>query len=205
MATRPCASVAPVRRSTPDTRPAISFRTGPAPSGMGTVDLARDCLRNANQSVSGMSAGQIIERALHSTSDFPLILGDSLGRILRGALRSASPVSKMVGRQTTARDFKSKHALQLSEAPRLEKVGESGEFRSGSLAEARESYKLSTFGRVIGVTRQAIGVNDDLGAISRGAWVSRNRDEASSRRPLDQQLRQRADDVGHEGACLHRA
>lgn len=133
--------------------------------GMGTVDLARDCLRNSNQAITGMSAGQIIERALHSTSDFPLILGDSIGRTLRASYAAAPSGLKQVGRQTTARDFKDKHRLQLSEAPRLEKVNESGEFKSGSLAEARESYRLASYGKIIGVTRQAL-VNDDLGAFS---------------------------------------
>lgn len=133
--------------------------------GMGTIDLARDCLRSANVSTSGMSAGQIVERALHSTSDFPLILGDSIGRTLRASYAAAPSGLKQVGRQTTARDFKDKHRLQLSEAPRLEKVNESGEFKSGTLAEAKESYRLATYGRIIGITRQAL-VNDDLSAFS---------------------------------------
>lgn len=134
-------------------------------AGMGTLDLARDCLRNSNQAITAMSAGQIIERALHSTSDFPLILGDSIGRTLRASYAAAPSGLKQVGRQTTARDFKDKHRLQLSEAPRLEKVNESGEFKSGTLAEAKESYRLATYGRIIGITRQAL-INDDLGAFA---------------------------------------
>lgn len=133
--------------------------------GLGTVDLARETLRHASVSTTGMAPGTVIERALHTTSDFPLILGDAMGRTLREAYQAAPSGLKQVGRQTTARDFRDKHRLQLSEAPRLEKVNESGEFKSGTLAEAKESYRLATYGKIIGITRQAL-VNDDLGAFN---------------------------------------
>lgn len=133
--------------------------------GMTTLDLARDCLRNASISIAGLAPATVVERALHSTSDFPLILGDGLGRTLREAYQAAPSGLRLVGRQTAARDFKEKHRLQLSETPRLEKVDEHGEFKSGTLAESKESYRLLTYGRVIGFTRQAI-VNDDLGAFA---------------------------------------
>ena len=45
------------------------------------------------------------------------------------------------------------------------KVNENGEFKSGSIAEGRESYKLDTYGRIFAINRQAI-VNDNLGAFS---------------------------------------
>ena len=38
----------------------------------------------------------------------------------------------------------------------LLKVPESGEFKRASMTEAAESYKLETFGRVVGITRQAL-------------------------------------------------
>ncbi|MEW9617445.1 prohead protease/major capsid protein fusion protein [Shinella sp. S4-D37] len=133
--------------------------------GMGTVDLARESLRHAGIVTTGMSASAIVERALHSASDFSLILGDSVGRTLRAGYNAAPSGLKRVGRQTTAKDFKDKHRLQLSEAPRLEKVGESGEFKSGTLTEAKESYRLATYGKMFGITRQAI-INDDLGAFN---------------------------------------
>lgn len=133
--------------------------------GMTTLDLARDCLRSIGISSTSLSAGAVFERALHTTSDFPLILGDAMGRTLRESYRAAPSGLKALGRRTTARDFKEKHRLQLSEAPRLEKVNEHGEFKSGTLAEAKESYRLATYGRIIGITRQAL-INDDLGAFA---------------------------------------
>jgi hypothetical protein len=48
-------------------------------------------------------------------------------------------------------------------APALLKVPEGGEFKYGSMAESKESYSLATYGRIFGISRQAL-VNDDLGA-----------------------------------------
>ncbi len=70
-----------------------------------------------------------------------------------------------LGRQTTARDFRSVNKIMLGEAPLLEKLNEHGEIKAGTMAEAREAYKVETWARKIGITRQVL-VNDDLGAFS---------------------------------------
>lgn len=132
--------------------------------GLTALEIARDSLRHAGENVIGLSPSRIVERAL-STSDFPVIMGDAIGRTLREAYSAAPSGLKKVARQTTATDFKAKHRIQLSEAPRLELVGEGGEFKHGSLAESKESYKLATYGKIVSLTRQAI-VNDDLGAFN---------------------------------------
>jgi len=55
--------------------------------------------------------------------------------------------------------------IMLGEAPLLEKLNEHGEIRAGTMAEAREAYKVETWARKIGITRQVL-VNDDLGAFA---------------------------------------
>lgn len=132
-------------------------------AGMAMVDIARDCLRVRSIQIGGLSPSAIIERALHSTSDFPLILGNATERTLRRAYEAVPSGLKRVARQTTARDFKARYRVQLGEAPRLEKVNEHGEFKSGTIGEGAESYKVATYGKIFGLTRQAI-VNDDLRA-----------------------------------------
>lgn len=59
------------------------------------------------------------------------------------------------------------HRVQLGEAPQLLEVGESGEFKRGTLGESKESYKVKTYGRVVAITRQTL-INDDLDAFRRG-------------------------------------
>lgn len=132
---------------------------------MTVPELARDCLRRAGHSTAGLSADSLITRGLHSTSDFPLILGDSVGRELRRAYAAPPSGIHRLARQATIRDFRPKRAINLGAAPGLEKVLESGEFHHGSMAEASESYRLETFGRIFAISRQAL-VNDDLGAFT---------------------------------------
>ncbi len=45
-------------------------------------------------------------------------------------------------------------------------MGESGEFKRGTLGESKESYKVKTYGRVVAITRQVL-INDDLDAFTR--------------------------------------
>lgn len=133
--------------------------------GLTISELARDCLRTRGHSSAGLAADGVITRALQTTADFPLLLADSVGRTLREAYGAAPAGVKRLGRQTTAKDFRAKHRIQFSAAPTLEPVNEHGEFKAGAMAEAQESYSISTFGRIIGMTRQAL-VNDDLGAFA---------------------------------------
>ncbi|GAA0569504.1 prohead protease/major capsid protein fusion protein [Caenispirillum bisanense] len=134
-------------------------------AGMTLPEMGREILRLRGISTTGMAAASVITRALHTTSDFSIILGDTVGRTLRQAYGAAPAGVKMLARQTTAPDFRAKTRIQLSEAPTLEKVNEHGEFKSGTMADSKESYKVDTFGRIIGITRQAL-VNDDLGAFT---------------------------------------
>lgn len=146
----------PEHQLSPEARPYVA---------MTTVDLARDCLRRSGASTTGLSTDTVITRALHTTSDFPLILGDAVGRELRRAYGTAPSGVQMLARQSTARDFRAKRALQFGEGPELKKVLEGGEFQQGTIEEAAETYSVETFGRIFSISRQAL-INDDLGAFT---------------------------------------
>ncbi|MEM1345997.1 MAG: prohead protease/major capsid protein fusion protein, partial [Pseudomonadota bacterium] len=134
-------------------------------AGMTTRDLAADCLRRSGASIMGASTETLITRALHSATDFPLILGDAVNRGMRAAYETPSSGVRQLARQTMSRDFRAKRRLQLSQGPTLEKVGETGEFTQGSLEESEEFYAVETFGRIIAVSRQML-INDDVGAFA---------------------------------------
>ena len=102
----------------------------------------------------------------HSTSDFPAILAGVTNKTLRNAYDTAPRTYPAIARRTTVADFKLVHRLQLGEAWQLEKVNQSGEFKRGTIGEAQESYRIETFGKVIGITRQVL-INDDLDAFTR--------------------------------------
>ena len=129
------------------------------------ADMAKEILTLRGASVTGLSPATLITRALHTTSDFGIILGDTVGRTLRAAYQAAPSGIRLLGRQTTAKDFRAVNKVMLGEAPLLEKLNEQGEIKSGTMAEAKEAYRIETFAKKIGVTRQVL-VNDDLGAFA---------------------------------------
>ena len=81
--------------------------------------------------------GAAFERALLTTSDFPTILGDTVGRTLRQAYGAAPAGIRRLARQTTARDFRAKYRVQLSAAPTLAEANEDGELIAGRSARRK--------------------------------------------------------------------
>lgn len=134
--------------------------------GMTLLELARESLGNSGVNTRGLSRDEVATRALHSTSDFPEILSAVTNKTLRQAYDAYPRTFALFCRQVLATDFKSMHRVQLGEAPQLLEVGESGEFKRGTLGESKESYKVKTYGRVVAITRQVL-INDDLDAFTR--------------------------------------
>ena len=134
--------------------------------GMTLLELARESLGNAGVNTRGLSRDEVATRALHSTSDFPEILSAVTNKTLRQAYDAYPRTFALFCRQVLATDFKSMHRVQLGEAPQLLEVGESGEFKRGTLGESKESYRVKTYGRVVAITRQTL-INDDLDAFTR--------------------------------------
>ena len=140
--------------------PARQFVSMPIP------EVARECLRRAGVTTQGLWGDSLITRALHTTSDFPQILADTVGRTLRDAYAAAPSGVRQLAREASLPDFRTRARLMLdSTGFELRKVNEHGEFTSGTMIETGEAYKLDTFGRIFGITRQAL-VNDDLGAFT---------------------------------------
>lgn len=101
-----------------------------------------------------------------STGDFPFLLADSMGKVLRGEYALAPHTWSRWTRRTTAPDFKDIKAIQLSEAADLVVIPEGDDYEYASLSESRETYALETQGKGLKFTRQML-INDDLSAFDR--------------------------------------
>lgn len=130
------------------------------------LDIAKECLANQNIRWQNKSRTEIAQLAFQSTSDFPNILADVANKSLRAGYEMAPAEWRMISARRSASDFKTVKELTLDSSSRLEAVPESGEFKRGKLVEGKESWRLSTYGKIIAITRQAI-INDDLGAFTR--------------------------------------
>lgn len=142
--------------------------------GMGMLDFARRSLENAGIKTSGMSKREVAETALgirsapgyHSTSDFPILLGNTVNRTLRQEYEKAVRTFAAWTRRATISDFREVTRTQLGDVSPLEKVKENGEYKYASMGEGKEVYSLNKFGRIIGISWESI-INDDLDFLTR--------------------------------------
>ncbi len=134
--------------------------------GLSLINAAREYLRQCGELQPGMNDSQVAERALHGTTDFPIILGDVVRTRLLAGYNAYPNTFQLIAIRNTVTNFKEIRAARFGENPELRKVNEHGEFPRGTMVEGVESYKIATYGRIIGVTRQML-INDELGALAR--------------------------------------
>lgn len=146
--------------------------------GMRLVDMAREFVEMAGGNARGMTPQELARAALgcdrqavraagmHSTSDFPLLLGSTVNRTLRDAYTNAPQTWRPLGRPTTVPDFRAVTRAALGDIAALEQVREHGEYKYGTLSEDGAPIKVAKFGKIIAITWETI-VNDDLGALTR--------------------------------------
>lgn len=148
--------------------PTANGLEGPAGEwrGLTLLEMARAVLDAEGERTRGLTRDEVATRALHAGSDFPRILAGVAGKTLRQAYEAAPRTFQPFCRQVTSPDFKDVHRVQLGEAPSLIEVKENGEISRGTIGEGEETYRLKPYGRIFGVTRQAL-INDDLGAFTR--------------------------------------
>ena len=129
-------------------------------------EVARAMAEANGTRTKGMTAHQVAKAAMHSTSDFPMILENVVGKTLRDAYELAPRTFVPLARQTTLPDYKEVSRTQMGEAPELQKVLEGGEYTYGTVGEAAEKYRLFKYGKVLAITSETI-INDDLDAFTR--------------------------------------
>lgn len=142
--------------------------------GMSLLRLAEESLVRSGLSVRGLSPREIAKGALgakvrgaHHTSDFPLLLVDSFTRTLRAQYALYPRTFEAWARRSTLPDFREITRVQLSGLiGNFDEVQELGEYKAGTMSEASEKYKLAKYGKLIGISWEAI-INDDLSAFTR--------------------------------------
>jgi hypothetical protein len=142
--------------------------------GMNLLRFAEESLIRSGVRTAGMTPKEIATvalggkvRGLHHTTDFPLLLMDTVNRTLLAQYAIQERTFTNWARRSTMNDFRAVTRARLSEMlGNLEKVQEGGEYKYGTFSEGGESYKLAKYGKIIGITWEAI-INDDLSAFDR--------------------------------------
>lgn len=133
---------------------------------MTPVDLAREVLQQRGENHRG-PASEVIRRSLHSTSDFPIILGEITRQTLMGAYSQIPNTYALIATRNVVPDLRDVKVVDVSgTGPALELLTENGEYKRGTVKESQESFSMAHYGKVIGLS-EAMLINDQLGAFTR--------------------------------------
>jgi len=144
-------------------------------AGMSLLRMAAECIERAGGNTKSLTDAQIAKAALnldryragmHSTSDFPIILGNTIDRKLKSAYQLQAQTFRPFTTRRTVRDFREITDVQMSELGALDKIVEGGEYQFATVSESKEVYRLAKYGKRIAITWEAL-INDDLGAFNR--------------------------------------
>jgi hypothetical protein len=104
-------------------------------------------------------------RAAFSMTNMPTTLGLGIEKVALQVFLESSQNWRPLARIVAAQTFRGGAAIRLSATSKLEKIGPTGELKHGDLAEDAFTYKVDTYGRLFGITRQDL-VNDDMSILS---------------------------------------
>ncbi|MCA3597749.1 MAG: hypothetical protein IOC64_06530 [Methylobacterium sp.] len=109
---------------------------------------------------------QLLERSMHTTSDFPIILESALNVSIGQRYLRLTPTYREWARRDDFVDFRPHTTVNIGDFPMLQRIGEAGEIRFGTVGEKKETVAVASYGRGLAFSRQLL-VNDRLGALGR--------------------------------------
>ena len=144
--------------------------------GRSLMEMARQYLEDSGENVRGMSRRDIAKLAVCgrsealgayiSSSDLPLILGNTIGRRLRDEYTEMAPTWQQFCSRATAPNFKEMTVVGLTDSTEFKDIPEHGEYERGSVGDNSESYKVNKSGVIIAFTWEMM-IDDDLSALDR--------------------------------------
>lgn len=133
------------------------------------LGLAEQSLIRAGVNTRSMDREEIARRvlAVQTTSDFPVLLENTLHKILIGAYNLQAFTWNRFCATGTLSDYRPHDRYHLSSFSDLKPVNEAGEYENGVLGDGdKETIKGARKGRILQITPEVL-VNDDLGAFVR--------------------------------------
>jgi hypothetical protein len=133
----------------------------PRPRGWaGLCDLA---LRSDGRDVARLDQDGLL-RCAFSTSTLGSALAGTVQTVALDAFVDQSRNAMALARLVSALNFQPGKALRLASSTQLEKVGPAGEIKHGTLGADAFDFKIDTFARMLGITRQDL-ISDDVGIL----------------------------------------
>lgn len=145
--------------------------------GLSLLDMGRDCLERTGVRTRGMermklvglaftTPGTMARSAAQGTSDFAILLENTMHKVLLAAYATQPVVYTRFCRVGTVTDFRPHKRYRRGLLGSLMPINELGEFKRVAVPDGeKESITATTKGLIIALSRQTI-INDDMGAFS---------------------------------------
>ena len=146
--------------------PEVRAQIGANPfRGHKLMDVARACLQQAGVRTEGMMPLEVVAAAFtQSTSDFPVILENTMHKVLQAAYVRAALTWRRFCAVGSVSDFRAHNRYRVGSIGTLDSKTELGEFKNKSIPDGEKStITAGTKGNIINISREAV-INDDLGA-----------------------------------------
>lgn len=127
------------------------------------LDLCRMALTLDGQDIP-VGRDAMVKAAL-STMSLPVALGDLASKSLLDAYADAPASWRAFAAIRSVADFKTNTTIRPSFTGGLEQVAAGGELKHGTVKEWTASYKIDTYGKLLGIDRRDL-INDDLGVFA---------------------------------------
>jgi ATP-dependent protease ClpP protease subunit len=129
------------------------------------MDFARASLSRAGIKTDGMTSMEIVGAAFtQGTSDFPILLENTLGKTLQAAYATTPDTWSRFCAVGSVSDFRVSPRYRVGSLANIDLVNELAEFKYRAIPDGeRATIQAVTKGNIISLSRQSI-INDDLGA-----------------------------------------
>lgn len=135
--------------------------------GMSLVEMARASLEGQGVSTKGMDKRALVAASFtQSTSDFPILLTDTIHRVLLSAYSVQALTWQRFCKRGEVTDFRAHTRFRVGSLGNLQPKNELGEYKKVSIPDGeKSSISAGTKGYIINLSREMI-INDDLGAFT---------------------------------------
>lgn len=133
--------------------------------GLSLIDYARDCLELRGVGHRGLTVDEVVTRALHGISDFPLLLGSIQRVSLKAGYAQERQTWQVMARKSNLPDFRANSLIEVGGQLLPEPLQENGEYKSGTIKEAGGSWRIDEFAKKVSFARKFI-INDNLGYVT---------------------------------------
>lgn len=149
----------------PSTKQRVQMARENPMRGYTLLELARASLERAGVNTQGMDKLTLVGRAFtQSTSDFPVLLENTMHKALQGAYAVAADTWSRFCARGTVSDFRAHNRYRTGSIGNLDSLTELGEFKHKAIGDGEKAtITAATKGNIVTLSRQAI-INDDLSA-----------------------------------------